>query len=247
MQARKSFFGLAKRSFAFWFGGIWFFVGAPFLIIGVYVGIDTWREDERFTREGQVAQGMVLTKSITRRRESGGRESTTYRVEFRFRAPEGTVVKREAQVSSDLWDRLQEREPIRVTFLPGDPRTNRIEGESSTWMLAVIFTGLGLVFVPIGGFIFFRGVAGILRELRIQDRGLAAPATVVEVAPTNISYQGTPQWRIRYRYQDHHGRAHEGASNPMSPEEAQEWKPGDTAGVRFDTRAPRKSIWVGKA
>ena len=247
MAAQKSFFGLAKRSFAFWFGGIWFFVGAPFLIIGIYVGIDTWRQDERIAREGQVAQGIVLTKSVKRSRESGGRETTSYRVGFRFRAPDGTVVKREAQVSSDLWDRMLEREPIQVTFLPGDPWTNRIEGESSNWMLAAIFMGLGLVFVPIGGFIFFRGIAGILRQLRLQEGGMAATATVVEVAPTNIHYQGTQQWRIRYRYRDHRGQTHEGASNPMSPEEAQAWKPGDTAGVRFDTDAPSVSIWVGKA
>lgn len=247
MQAGKSFLGLAKRSFAFWFGGIWFFVGAPFLIIGIYVGIDTWREDERFAREGQVAQGMVLTKSITRRRESGGRESTTYRVEFRFRTPEGTVVKREAQVSGDLWDRLVERESIRVTFLPDDPQTNRIEGESSIWLVSIVFTGLGLVFVPIGGVIFFRGVAGILRELRIQSGGTLAKATVVEVEPTNISFKGVQQWRISYRYHDSLGRTHNGASNVMPPEEAQEWKVGDTATVRFDPHAPKKSIWVGKA
>lgn len=66
MAAPKSFFGLAKRSFAFWFGGIWFFVGAPFLIIGIYIGIDTLRVQERFEREGQFTQGMVLTKWISR-------------------------------------------------------------------------------------------------------------------------------------------------------------------------------------
>lgn len=247
MAAPKSFFGLAKRSFAFWFGGIWFFVGAPFLIIGIYVGIDTWRKDESFAREGQVTQAMVLTKWISRSRDSQHRESTSFWVGFRFHAPDGAVVKRQAQVSGDLWDRLLEREPIRVTFLPADPQTNRIEGESSTWLVSIIFTGLGLVFAPIGGFIFFRGVAGILRELRLQSGGMVATATVVEVEPTNVSFQGVPQWRIRYRYQDHSGRSHEGASGVVPPEEAQEWKTGDTATVRFDARAPKKSIWVGKA
>jgi hypothetical protein len=247
MNGGKSFFSLAKRSFAFWFGGIWFFAGTPFLISGIYVGFDTWRKDESFAREGQVTQGMVLTKWISHSRDSQHRESTSYWVGFRFRAPDGAVVKRAAQVDGDLWDRLVEREPIRVAFLPGDPQTNRIEGETSAWMLPIIFTGLGLVFVPIGGYIFFKGVGGILRELRLQSEGTLAKATVVEVEPTNTYFKGVQQWRIRYRYRDSLGRDHDGASNVMPPEEAQEWKAGDTGTVRFDAHAPKKSIWVGKA
>lgn len=247
MRQQRSFFGLAKRSFAFWFGGIWFFVGAPFLIIGIYVGINTFRQQARFEREGQVTQGMVLTKWISRSRDSQGRESTSYRVSYRFSAPDGTVVQREAQVSGELWDRLVEREPVRVTYLPSDPEINRIEDETSAWMLPLIFTGLGLVFVPIGGVIFFKGLGGILRELRLQDQGTMVEATVVEVGPAGVSLNGVRQWRIRYRYQDHRGRTRTGESGLMAPEEAQAWKAGDTGTVRFDVRAPKKSMWVGRA
>jgi hypothetical protein len=248
VRQQPSFLSLAKRSFAFWFGGIWFFVGAPFLIAGIYVGVDTIGQQERFKNEAQVAEGMVLNKWISRRRDSQQRtESTSYWVGYRFSAPNGSVVKREAQVSGELWDRFVEREPIRVTFLPSDPQTNRIEGESSAWMLPLIFTGLGLVFVPIGGFIFFKGVAGIRRELKLRDDGAMVEATVVEVRPANVSFNGVPQWRIRYRYQDHSGRTHGGESNVMAPEEAQAWKAGDKGTAHFDSEAPRKSIWVGKA
>jgi hypothetical protein len=38
MTDSKSFFGPAKRSFPFCFGGIWLFC-EPFLIIGIYLGI----------------------------------------------------------------------------------------------------------------------------------------------------------------------------------------------------------------
>jgi hypothetical protein len=189
---------------------------------------------------------MVLNKWISRSRDSQQRrESTSYWVGYRFSAPDGAVVKREAQVSRELWDRLVEREPVRVRFLPDDPRTNRIEGEGPAWMLPVIFTGLGLVFVPIGGFIFFKGVAGILRELKLQSRGTMAQATVVEVGPTNTSFKGVAQWRIRYRYH-YAGRTHRGESNLLAPEEAQAWKAGDMGTVRLDADAPKKSIWVGK-
>jgi len=242
-----SFWSLAKRSFPFWFGGIWLFCGAPFLILGLYIGVDTIRQQARFEREGQVAEGMVLTKRISRSNASQGRQSTSYWATYRFSAPDGRVVKSEAQVSVALWDRLVEREPVRVTYLPDRPESNRIEGKGADWMLPGIFTMLGFFFAGAGGLIFFKGVRGIVRELRLQDEGTRVEATVVEVGPANISFNGVPQWRILYSYQDHRGRTHGGGSNVMAPEEAQAWKTGDKGIARFDTRAPKKSIWVGKA
>jgi hypothetical protein len=105
---------------------------------------------------------------------------------------------------------------------------------------------MGLLFAPIGGFVFFKGVAGIRRELRLQSQGTSAQATVEEVKPTNTRLNGVPQWRIRYRYQDHEGRTHHGRSILMPPDEAQAWKAGDAGTVRFDALAPKKSIWIGK-
>ncbi len=238
----RSFFGLAKRSFAFWFGGIWLFCGAPFLIIGIYVGVDTIRQHGRFTSEAQVAEGVVLTKRISR-----SNDSTSYWVGYRFSAPDGTVVKTEAKVSGALWDRLVEREPVQVMYLPNDVRRHRIEGEGPDWVLPGIFVILGVVLVPLGGWIFLKGLRGVLRELRLASAGARAEATVAEVGPADVSFNGVPQWRIRYRYQDHRGRMHHGESGLLAPEEAQEWKVGDRGVVHFDASAPKKSAWVGKA
>lgn len=244
MDGQKTFFGLARRSFAFWFGGIWLLCGAPFLIIGLYLGIDEWQLADRFKREAQVTDGMVLTKRI--RRERNG-SSPSYWVGYRFAAANGAVVKSEAQVSVQLWDRLAEREPVRVTYLPDRPQANRIEGEHSGWLPPLIFTGLGVVFVPIGGWIFLKGVAGIRRELRLESQGVTGEATVVEVAPANMSINGVPQWRIRYRFRDYGGNTREAQSSLMPPGEAQAWKAGDRGKARFDPANPRISVWVGKA
>jgi Protein of unknown function (DUF3592) len=247
MRQEPSFFSLAKRSFPFWFGGIWLLCGVPFLIVGIYIGVDTIRQQARFEREGQIAEGMVLTKRISRRSDRQARQSTSYWVGYRFTAPDGRVLKSEAQVSGGLWDRLVEREPVRVTYLPDRPERNRIEGTGADWMLPGIFTLLGFFFAGAGGLIFFKGVRGIRRELRLRDEGTRVDATVVDVGPANVSFNGVPQWRIVYRYQDHRGRTHDGESNVMPPEEAQAWNVGDKGVARFDIRAPRKSIWVGKA
>jgi len=130
--------------------------------------------------------------------------------------------------------------------LRGDPATSRIEGETTAWILPLIFTGLGLVFVPVGGFIFYKGVAGIRRELRLHSEGMSTQATVEKMEPTNFRFNEVTQWRIRYRYRDHQGLTHQGQSNLMQPEEAQAWKAGDEATVLFDTGAPEQSVWVGR-
>jgi hypothetical protein len=242
MPRGKSFFSLAKRSFAFWFGGIWLFCGASFLIIGTYVGIDALRLDERLKKEAEVAEGMVLTKSIR-----GNKINRTYWVGYRFLAPDGTVVKNEVQVKESLWDQVVERGSVRVMYLPSHPETNRIEGAETRWPLALTFTGAGLVFVPIGGLIFFRSLRGVLRESRRGSEGTVAEATVIEVGPAGVSFNGVPQWRIRYRYQDYRGGIHTGESGLMSPVEAQEWKVGDKGTARFDAKAPKKSVWSGRS
>jgi hypothetical protein len=156
------------------------------------------------------------------------------------------VVKAEATVGAALWDRLVERGPVHVTYLPDRPRTNRIEEQGADWALPLIFGGMGLLFVVLGGFVFFKGVSGIQRELSLETAGTLTEALVVEVAPAGVTFNGVPQWRIRYRYHDHRGRTRTGASSVMAPEEAHAWKAGDRAMARFDPRAPKKSVWVGR-
>lgn len=239
-----SFLRLAKGSFAFWFGGIWFLGGAPFLIAGIAIGIDTFRQQRGFESEARVATGMVLTKRISRSKDS---PSASYYVGYRFHTGDGTAVRNEVQVGEALWDRLVEREPVEVTYLPGRPQVNRIVGEGPDWILPGIFTLLGLVFAGIGGFILSMGLRGIFRELKLHDAGAPVEATVVEVGPGNVSFNGVAQWRVVYRYRGPGGQTHRGESALMAPEKAQAWKPGDKGTARFDTRAPKKSVWVDKA
>jgi hypothetical protein len=67
------------------------------------------------------------------------------------------------------------------------------------------------------------------------------------VRETNFRYNRQIQWVIDYRFEDRYGRPWEGRSGYLDPDEAAEWKPGDTGVVRFDPRDGTKSIWVGRA
>jgi hypothetical protein len=242
MNQTRTFLTVARRSFPFCFGGIWLLCGLPFLILGIVFVVKEFRLEARFEKEAQTAEGILLTKS---RRTN--KNSKSYWVSYRFRAADGAVIKNEAQVGADDWERLTERQPIPVKYLPGQPETNRIEAGKTGWLLALIFTALGIFFVPVGGLIFLKGMRGITRDLSLARDGLITAATVTEVSESDVSFNGVPQWRIRYRYHDQRGRPHLGESGPMPPEEAHAWQVGDQGSVRFDWRAPKKSIWIGKS
>jgi hypothetical protein len=105
---------------------------------------------------------------------------------------------------------------------------------------------IGIVFCAIGA-----GVAGYgLWELRTEQRLLAtgtpARATVTEVEQTYTRINGQYQWRARYQYQDQTGGTHVGSSTLLSPSEAQTWRPGAQASIRYDPAAPSSSVWLGR-
>lgn len=236
------------RNFWFWFGGVWLFVGAPFLVIGLYVGSQHLVVSKRLDAEGRTIEGMVLTKEIRTSSSSGGRRRTApaYRVTFRFVAPNGLITG-DAEVSAETWDTLVEREPIRVTYLPDNPQHYRVEGQVGGWMLPIIFTVLGGVFTGVGGVLFFRGLGQLRTREWLLREGFPIEATVTDVRPTRLWVNGVQQWAIHYQYRDDRGRIHQGKSGALSPEETETWKEGDTGVVRFDRGRPRRSVWLGKA
>jgi len=237
---------ITPKNFWFWFGSIWFFCGVPFLIIGIYIGIQQGVVSKSLDAEGRVVEGMVLTKTVRSSSSSSRRRnnSPTYEVTFRFLTPEG-LVNGTAQVTPEVWDQLVEREPLGVTYLPDDPQQYRIEGQVSGWILPGVFTGLGGVFTIIGAFILLNARNQSRSRERLQREGLTAEGTVVDVRPGNIRINRVQQWNLHYRYQDHRGKFHTGKM-PLSPEEAETWKAGDTGKVRFDQLHPQKSIWISK-
>lgn len=238
---------ISPKNFWLWFGGIWFAVGTPFLIIGLYLGWQHIHVTKRLDTEGKTVEGMVLTKA--RKTSSSGsnrRNSTpTYEVTFRFLTP-GTVVTGKADVSRDTWDSLVEREAIQVTYLPDAPRHYRVDGQTSGWWLPAIFTILGGIFGGLGGFILLRAHALLQIKRRLQREGVSTTATVSEVRTTNVRINGVPQLAVHYEYRDERGRTHAGKET-RPPEEAARWKEGDRIQIRYDRRNPSHSMWAGTA
>jgi hypothetical protein len=56
-----------------------------------------------------------------------------------------------------------------------------------------------------------------------------------------------PLCRIHYQYCDMHGKAYLGISPPMDELEADTWRVGDLATIRYRPKHPKQHIWIGRA
>ena len=233
---------ITAKNFWFWFGGLWASVGTLFLTVGIAVGIYNARIDEQLAASGRETEGTVLTKEIS---GSSDGDARTLRVTFRFVDEAGRSVLGAAELDPVAWDALVEQGPIRLTYLPNAPQTYRVQDHSdSAAVIPWVFALVGGVLAAVGSFVVVSARRKSKREAVLLEHGMLATATVLDVAPGNVRINGVPQWKLRYRFQDSRGRAHEG-SHALSPDEAQDWQPGRTGNVRYDAQNPRSHLWTG--
>lgn len=232
----RSYLSQAKRSFWLFFGAIWLLVGVLMLVIGAGMAIEerAWSGAVRTT-------GMVLTKDIVR---ADSDSSTQYRITFRYRTEAGQTVEGDQQVAVATWERLTERGPVDVFYLPGSSDPARLEPGSDP-VGALIFLAFGVGLTAVGGTLFGRALLRLMRSRRLLRSGVDADATVSAVEQTDVSFNRRQQFRVRYDYRDSAGGTHAGDSGYLEWEEASAWKVGDTVAVRYDPQRPNESLWMG--
>lgn len=224
------------------FGGLWLAVGLVFLPIGLTLAWHEYQRQSVLPAEGALTVGMVLTKTFA----TSSRSSEPFSIEFRFRTKEGRQVKAGAKVSAAEWNLLHERGPIKVGYLPGNPEINRVPGQLRDSATALVFSLLGGVFSLLGAAIFGIGFVRARRNRRLARSGMAAQAEVQGLSESNFFVNGVAQLSVRYTFRDAAGHLVHGKSEPMPPEQARQWKPGERCTVRFDAEAPARSVWLGK-
>ncbi|MFN0170834.1 MAG: DUF3592 domain-containing protein [Bryobacteraceae bacterium] len=229
-------------------GSILFWIGGGFLIIGlsfVGLGVKDLVRNSQLARNGESVTATVVSKSIQKARQGGNRR-TRYEIHYRFRTVEGRTLENTVEVDVDRWEQLAPGSTLAVTYLPGAPGTQQVDGATKS-EFGVIGAILGAVFAGVGGFLFRRTVLGIVRERRLWRVGQRAEATVTEVEETNLEINGVTQWKVRYWYVDHTGHEHQGTSGHLAPAEAHAWKSGARASVLFDPNLPHESLWAPQA
>jgi hypothetical protein len=240
----SSFWPLARRSFGFWFGGIFLVCGLPFFLVSVFLFYDDWR----FAQEARSTQGLVLTKEIRVSRSRSRRSSVSsrtkhYEVTYRFTV-DGETFEGRDELSHEKWEQLTERGPVEVLYRPQKASSNRLAGRSN-WLLKTIFGVFGSVFAGVGGIIFVRAVRKTRLESHLRQHGVRAQGTVLELEERNIQINDVQQWRLHYEYRDFQG--HRYVSTVDMPEhEAQQWRAGDTGIVFYDPSRPAEAAWLGR-
>jgi Protein of unknown function (DUF3592) len=131
-------------------GAIFFAIGALFTGVAAYLWLQDTREERALRAEGQAAQGTVVSKSIHADR-SGGSTETTFRINYRFGAAQTDEVVDSADVNAATWEQLKQGGAVKVTYLPSSPSVHRIEGQDRGLLVNIIFGGVGIVFVLLGG------------------------------------------------------------------------------------------------
>jgi hypothetical protein len=226
----------AGQSFGMVFGAIWLLVGIPFFVIGVATA---W-EERRYTTEGVVVEGIVLSKDLRRSRN----DNRTYAVRYRFITRDGQEAEGRADVALAAWERLAERGPVPIVYLPGRPTSSRVVGESQ-WWLPIIFLFVGGTLTLIGGSVVVRALRLAWAQIGPGRRGITVTGTVTDVLQASMRVNDETPWQLRYRYVDHRGHEHRGISADLSAADAAQWQPGSTGAVRYDRDRPGRSVWLG--
>jgi hypothetical protein len=142
-------------------GGVFALVGLVCILVTAIPAWNDYRHSKQFATHSALALGMVLTKT---RRSTGNvtvlgytKPIMEYSVRYRFATVTGKQIERTARVTLEEWAVVEERGPIRVRYLPGDPEITHVSGQQSNqgWMEKLIFSLLGSAFTAVGGLILF--------------------------------------------------------------------------------------------
>jgi hypothetical protein len=114
------------------------------------------------------------------------------------------------------------------------------------WAFLISPLTIGVIFVTIGVVYLRRGLRQARREERLLQHGTTTEATVTRIEETGTRRNRRRLWRINFAFEDLHGTPREGRSGYLSAEEAQSYRVGERAFIRYDPEQPTESIWLGQ-
>ena len=129
-------------------------VGALLFIGGcgaLYSGVGDFLLERRYAAEGRLADAELADKGIAQA-ERGGRRSTEYAADYRFRTPEGRSAQGRTVLTVTAWEAAKPGDRLRVRYLASDPRISR-GAEEGGYAIPIVLMIIGPLFALIGGFL----------------------------------------------------------------------------------------------
>ena len=106
--------------------------------------------------------------------------------------------------------------------------------------------GVGTVFSILGGTFVSLGLRQLRKETHLLQAGTTTEATIVAIERTGTRVNNQRLWHIRYVYDDMIGGTYEGVSGHLAPDDAQSFRLGEKAFIRYDPQRPSSSMWLGR-
>ncbi|MBE9206538.1 DUF3592 domain-containing protein [Nostoc sp. LEGE 06077] len=128
------------------FGSIFGGVGSIFLITGILIGVNT----RSFVGKSIATSGTVIDVVKHRSRDSKGRSFTAYYPVIKFTANSGKLIEFEANSGSNP-PAYNQGQKVEILYNPQEPESAVISSWFELWFLPTMFTGMGSLFVVIGG------------------------------------------------------------------------------------------------
>jgi hypothetical protein len=222
-------------------------VGTIFIVAGSMASLASvgeWRAARRFERDAVATEALVVGTSLDAASRDGN-QSTRYLLTYRFTPSNGAEREQTEEIPLELWETVAPGDAVTVRYLPEEPGTARIRSTAPEWVPPLV-AALTAAFAALGVLIAWKWWRRLLVLVRVQRNGVAAPATVMQVAPAGVLINRIPQWRLRYEFRDAHGARHEGESDYLKPHEAAEWQAGDRGAVRYDRDRAADNVWLGR-
>ncbi|MBE9007382.1 DUF3592 domain-containing protein [Fortiea sp. LEGE XX443] len=128
------------------FGSIFAGIGSIFMITGIIIGVNT----RNFIGKSISAQGTVIDLVRHTSRGSNGYSSTVYYPVIKFTASSGEPTEFEANSGSNP-PAYTKGQQVEILYNPQQLKSATINSWFDLWFLPAMFTGMGSLFVIIGG------------------------------------------------------------------------------------------------
>src|ERR1017187_4814185 len=133
----------------------WTFFGTLLLICGamfLLIGVANLRQERAFRAEGKPATAIVLTKSSHQEYDQqNDTYQTHYDLDYRFTTDDGKSARGSAEVNWRTWRSINERDAIRIIYLPMRPTRSRLASDHpgfflwSVTVIGALLTGGGTI------------------------------------------------------------------------------------------------------
>jgi hypothetical protein len=132
--------------FSLMFGSIFAGVGCIFAVTGIIIGLNT----RSFVATAIPAQGTIIDLVLRSSTDSKGRSSSVYYPVVKFTPNSGEPTIFESNTGSQP-PAFTKGQQVEVLYNLRKPNSAMINSWFELWFLPAIFTGMGLLFVLIGG------------------------------------------------------------------------------------------------